>query len=170
MEFQDLSLNSSTATQSLCKPDFVTIQHLCVARDYYSVDGVRTPLGYPEAKRLAQQNGYRLPTKDEVDMIYREADLKLAPIQMPPGPQMTTRNYYVRHDTLIDEQIGGRAFRLVAGHKKDLIQQQRPGGVTIYGWHRLSGTPIQPVSSVHGENYADYSHGVRFVYEVETNG
>ena len=38
-----------------------------------------------------------------------------------------------------------------------------PTRVAIYGWHRLNGQPIQPLSLVHGNKYADYSHGVRFV-------
>ena len=39
----------------------------------------------------------------------------------------------------------------------------RPGRVAIYGWHYLSGRPIQPLSTVHENTYADYSHGVRLV-------
>jgi hypothetical protein len=38
-----------------------------------------------------------------------------------------------------------------------------PGRVAIYGWHRSNGDPIQPLSTVHGEFYADYSHGIRLV-------
>ncbi len=56
---------------------------------------------------------------------------------------------------------------LVAGQKKDVVMASRmasnPGRVAIYGWHRSSGSPIQPVSTVHGANYADYSHGIRLV-------
>ena len=29
--------------------------------------------------------------------------------------------------------------------------------------HRDAGQPIQPLSTVHGANYADYSHGIRLV-------
>ena len=38
-----------------------------------------------------------------------------------------------------------------------------PGRVAIYGWHRSPGDPIQPLSTVHGAQYVDYSHGVRLV-------
>ena len=38
-----------------------------------------------------------------------------------------------------------------------------PGRVAIYGWHRSAAAPIQPLSTVHGARYADYSHGVRLV-------
>ena len=56
---------------------------------------------------------------------------------------------------------------LVSGHKKDLVLTNRlssaPGRVAIYGWHRPGGNPIQPLSTVHGAEYADYSHGIRLV-------
>jgi hypothetical protein len=41
-----------------------------------------------------------------------------------------------------------------------------PGRVAIYGWHQEDGKPIQSLSTFHGENYADYSHGVRLVSTV----
>jgi hypothetical protein len=79
----------------------------------------------------------------------------------------------VRHTRLIDAQRTARAApigELTAGHKKDLVLTRRlwdlPGRVAIYGWHRGAGTPIQPLSTVHGERYADYSHGVRLVSET----
>jgi len=56
---------------------------------------------------------------------------------------------------------------LTAGHKKDLVITNRlwrfPDRVAIYGWHRGIDEPIQPLSTVHGARYADYSHGVRLV-------
>jgi hypothetical protein len=59
---------------------------------------------------------------------------------------------------------------LVAGHKKDVVQSLRlvkkPKAVAIYGWHKSSNDPIQPLSTVHGAEYADYSHGVRYVSNV----
>jgi hypothetical protein len=68
--------------------------------------------------------------------------------------------------------IGGQAQVaggvLLAGHKKDLVLTRklatRPNRVAIYGWHQLSGEPIQPVSTVHVAEYADYSHGVRLIW------
>lgn len=136
---------------------------IVVSSDYYMEDGVRTPLSYPDALDVVKEYGCRLPTPEEVDAIWAAADLKLKPIFMTPGPQMTSPDYFIRHSRMIDEQIDGREFNLVAGHKKDIVQQQRKGRVTIYGWHTIDGAPIQPVSSVHGDYYYDYSHGVRLV-------
>ena len=71
-------------------------------------------------------------------------------------------------DSVVDGHARVAAGDLVAGHKKDLVltrkMQGRPDRVAIYGWHRLSGEPIQPVSTVHVDWYADYSHGVRLVW------
>src|SRR5262249_38225116 len=57
-----------------------------------------------------------------------------------------------------------------AGDKKDLVLTNRlwthPLRVAIYGWHRKDGSPIQPLSTVHGFRYADYSHGVRLVSDT----
>jgi hypothetical protein len=59
---------------------------------------------------------------------------------------------------------------LLSGHKKDLVMTNRLaraiGKIAIYGWHRLTGIPIQPLSTVHDATYADYSHGIRLVSDV----
>lgn len=143
-----------------------------VMPDYLAIgsneDFVRVPVGLPTAERIAQEWGMGLPTRRIVDATYRQAELKLRPEPMPPGPEMTSTRYFVEHDRSIERQRGGRAIgRLVAGHKKDLVTTPRldrqPGRVAIYGWHRDDGRPIQPLSLVHGARYADYSHGVRLV-------
>jgi hypothetical protein len=78
-------------------------------------------------------------------------------------------NFYLsKHQQRIDEQRSGlRVGELISGHKKDLVLSNRlgqlPGRVAIYGWHRAPGHPIQPLSTVHGAEYVDYSHGVRLV-------
>ena len=148
--------------------DFVEVpfqdSYICVSPDYYEVDGVRTPMGMDQIEILLDRYDAILPTPEMVDAIWQHADLRLSPIPMAPGPRMTSIDYYIRHDSLIDEQIGDRNFVLVAGHKKDVVQQQVDGRVSIYGWHRSDGTPIQPLNSTtHSENYFDYSHGIRLI-------
>jgi hypothetical protein len=83
---------------------------------------------------------------------------------------MTTNAYYGRHQAAVAQQrarAGLPEGALLAGHKKDVVLSERlarrPDRVAIYGWHRPSGEPIQPLSIVHGADYADYSHGVRLV-------
>jgi len=143
---------------------------ICVTPDYLALgsdrDNVRVPLGLPAAAHIAGRFGMTLPTPRMVDAIYAQADVKLSPAPMQAGPQMSSTAYLLRHDATIDAQLGGRGG-LIAGQKKDVVMASRmanaPGRVAIYGWHRSGGNPIQPVSTVHGANYADYSHGIRLV-------
>ena len=92
---------------------------------------------------------------------------------MLPGPQMRSTAYYVEHNRKINRQrlaLGCPLDALVSGHKKDVVLTNRLARnrekVAIYGWHNLSGTPIQPLTTIHGIGYADYSHGVRLVSRI----
>jgi hypothetical protein len=83
---------------------------------------------------------------------------------------MTSTDYYRMHNAMIERQMHADVVSpgtLVSGHKKDLVLTnllvRTPGRVAIYGWHRHAGAPIQPLSTVHGACYADYSHGIRLV-------
>lgn len=147
---------------------------LCVTPDYLAVgsdrDYVRVPLGLRAATRISDEFNMILPTPRMVDMIYRAATLRLAPQPMPPGPQMTSTAYFVRHNATVEAQrrrAGAAPGTLISGQKKDVVLTTRlasnRGRVAIYGWHRTNGQPIQPLSTVHGAGYADYSHGVRLV-------
>lgn len=147
---------------------------ICVMPDYLAVgsndDFVRVPLGLPAATRVAARFDMVLPTTEMVDAIYRQASLRLSPSPMEPGAQMASTRYFMRHNQTLEQQrraAGGRLGQLVSGHKKDLVLSNRlasrPGRVAIYGWHRRNGRPIQPLSTVHGAQYADYSHGIRLI-------
>lgn len=150
---------------------------ICVMPDYLSVGGdgdfVRTPLGLPAAARIGLRLGFLLPTPKMVDAIHHAAAVQLDPRPMTPGSSMTSTDYFLRHNAMVNEQLGprtGTRKQLIAGQQKDLVITNRlvrnRGKVAIYGWHRLNGRPIQPLSTVHGANYADYSHGIRLVSET----
>lgn len=143
--------------------------------DYLAIgsdaDFVRIPLGYPAAREVAARLGFALPTRKLVDAIYRQADYRLEPQPLPPGPAMASSEYVLRHQRMIEAKRAGRPLgELLAGHKKDVVLTERlhriAGRVAIYGWHRAGGRPIQPLSTVHGATYADYSHGIRLVAET----
>jgi hypothetical protein len=160
-------------------PTRVTV---CVLPDYLAVgsdsDFLYVPLGLRAALQLAWRHGYVLPTPRLVDAIYAASAVKLKPEPLPASDEMRSTAYVMRHTDLIDLQ---RALHLeapgalTAGDKKDVVLTQQlwrmPGRVAIYGWHRAMGDPIQPLSTVHGARYVDYSHGVRLVSRtVYVNG
>lgn len=147
---------------------FVTPDYLSVGDDQ---DFLPVPLDFLAAAELAAELGFGLPTTRIVDAIYDMAALRLSPIPMTPGPQMRSMATIVEHRARIEAERAGRPpGELVAGTKKDLVLTGRlramPDREAIYGWHRLDGQPIQPLSLVHGVRYADYSHGVRLVDDV----
>jgi hypothetical protein len=150
---------------------------ICVGPDYLAVgsdkDFLRVPMGLQAAITMATSFGFVLPTPRMVDAIYQQAEIRLAPEPLPAGDAMRSTPYYVTHNQIIAaqrRQIAAAPDSLTAGHKKDLVLTNRlwskQGRVAIYGWHRPDGTPIQPLSTVHGARYADYSHGVRLVSMV----
>jgi len=144
---------------------WVTPDYLAVGSDE---DFVRVPMGLDAAASLAQSFGFTLPTQKIVDAIYEQSSLRLTPQPMAPGPRMRSTDYFFRHHLAIERQRSERAAgELVSGHKKDLVLTNRlltrRGKVAIYGWHQRDGLPLQPVSTVHGRRYSDYSHGVRLV-------
>jgi hypothetical protein len=143
-----------------------------VMPDYMAIgsdsDFVRVPLDFPTASAIARALDLRMPTRKIVDAVYQQAAVRLRPITMSPGAQMRSPAYILVHNRRIEAARAGQALGLLtAGHKKDLVLTGRlgrhPGRVAIYGWHLAAGRPIQPLSTVHGARYADYSHGVRFV-------
>ncbi|MBW6506558.1 MAG: hypothetical protein K0B00_07410 [Rhodobacteraceae bacterium] len=150
---------------------------VCVTPDYVAVgdndDFLRVPMGLPEAAQIADRLGFMLPTTRIVDAIYSQAGVRLAPRPMQAGPQMSSTSYLRQHNATIEGQTNAAGLRngtLVAGIKKDLVLtnalRRARGQVAIYGWHQPNGRPIQPLTTVHGQHYSDYSHGVRLVSQT----
>ncbi len=145
-----------------------------VMPDYLAIgsddDYVRVPLNPVTAQRIADQTDASLPTTRIVDAVHRQADVRLTPDPLPASARMMSNAYVEHHDALVDSQLrraGGEPGALVAGHKKDVVISNRlaayPDRVAIYGWHQSNGRPIQPLSTIHEQTYADYSHGARLV-------
>lgn len=139
-----------------------------VMPDYLAVgsdsDFVRVPMTPQTAQRIADAFGYQLMTTKLVDEVYRQAAVKLEP--RPLTKDREAVDTFVEHNHIIECQRAGKALGLlVAGIKKDVVVTNRlaekPNKVAIYGWHKLDGKPIQPLTTVHTAKYVDYSHGVR---------
>ncbi len=148
-----------------------------VMPDYLSIgsesDFLLIPMSLHTAAAIASQFGFILPTKKMVDAIFSQSFFHFTPEPMPSGPQMSSTQYYVDHNRKIREQrltLGCPLDALISGTKKDVVLTNRLarafGKIAIYGWHRLSGTPIQPLTTVHSASYADYSHGIRLVSNI----
>jgi hypothetical protein len=163
----------------LLKLKRVTLKHgkhsadIYVMPDYLSVgddnDFFRVPITPMTATNIANRFGFILPTTKMVDAIYQSAILKHKPKPLPPGPDMVNTPQFIKHNQMIGFH---RNEGISAGHKKDVVITNRlssqPLRVAIYGWHRKVGSPIQPLSLVHGRDYVDYSHGVRLIRNVVT--
>ncbi len=153
---------------------YVTPDYLAVGND---TDYFLMPMTPLLGQRIADTLGCSLPTRKMVNDIWKKAPCKLAPSTIPPSSAMTTVPVFEQHNTT----VRGQRFAvtntyplgtLTGGDKKDVViatkiytglQPGVPKPVVIYGWHQLSGSPIQPLYNGHEESYADYSHGIRLV-------
>jgi hypothetical protein len=149
---------------------FVMPDYLAIGSDD---DYLRIPMNLETATAVAAQFGFLLPTKRIVNAVYAQSAFHFVPEPLTPGPQMSSTGYYQHHNALIQAQVRAAAVALgalVSGHKKDVVitnmLARTPGRIAIYGWQRPGGTPIQPLSTVHGVCYEDYSHGIRLVSEM----
>ena len=164
----ELRGDSGTA-RNLAATIFVTPDYLAIGSD---ADFLRIPMNLHTAATIAERFGFVLPTRKIVDAIYLQSRYQLVPQPLLAGAQMRSTDYYWNHNELIKDQvhaIGARLGELISGDKKDVVMTNRLtthlGRIAIYGWHRGVGEPIQPLSTVHGANYADYSHGIRLISE-----
>jgi len=150
---------------------------VCVAPDYLAIgsdsDYLFVPMRLNTAIAVAARYQALLPTSKMVDAIYAQAQVHLQPQPLPASNTMRTTGYYWHHSELVRAQrlsFTPPLGALTAGDKKDLVLTNRfwanLGRVAIYGWHLPGGKPVQPLSTVHGWRYADYSHGVRLVSAV----
>jgi hypothetical protein len=142
--------------------------------DYLAIgsnrDFILIPMSLRTALAVAADYGFTLPTRKIVDAIFAQSAVHLVPQPLPAGPRMRSTAYYEAHNEKIGRQrtaLHTRLGDLISGHKKDVVLtnrlRYREGKIAIYGWHFPSGTPIQPLSTIHGANYADYSHGIRLI-------
>ncbi len=150
-----------------------TCDYLAIGSDE---DYLYIPTTPSTAQFLADQFDCILPTKKLVDIIYNKSQIKLSPQPIPPSNKMTTIPVFLEHTDSIKEQIerlnlNREDNNIIAGHKKDIIISKKIYNhnknfdpVVIYGWHRGINNPIQPVYNGHNSMYADYSHGVRLIY------
>lgn len=149
-----------------------------VTRDYFMVgtrqDFARIPITPMAAQNMADLTYSALPTRKVVDLINRQAKVKLEPVPLYAHRDSTVIMRH--HDLIIEGQRKGHNG-LISGIKKDVVLSSmdvwkgRAHRVAIYGWHKADGRPIQPLYAGHVDWYVDYSHGIRLVSrKVKVNG
>ena len=138
--------------------------------DYLAVgsdgDFVRLPLAPQSAQKIADSFGCTLPTRKMVDAIDAAAEARLEPRPLTENREAAAT--FLQHHHIIERQRRGHELgNLVTGIKKDVVLSprifERPARLAIYGWRKLDGQPIQPLTIVHHNRYVDYSHGARLV-------
>jgi hypothetical protein len=169
-ELVPVDLNQMDHGRTLRATIFVMPDYLAIGSDK---DFLRIPMNLYTATAIVARFGFVLPTKKIVDAIFEQSSYHFNPQPMPAGPQMRSTDYYRIHNEMIDQQAQTRKIpvgELVSGDKKDVVITNllaaKPDRIAIYGWHRSTGDPIQPLSIWHGARYADYSHGIRLVSDM----
>lgn len=144
-----------------------------VAPDYLAVgrddDFLRIPITPTSATKIAVTLGKSLPTRKMVDAIDAAATIRLEP--KPLTMEREALATFAQHNAIIEGQRTGKPLgELITGIKKDVVLTirlaEKPAKVAIYGWRKLDGQPIQPLTIVHRESYVDYSHGIRLVSRI----
>ncbi len=160
--------------------DTAGIEHELVYQvmpDYLAIgsdeDYCRIAMGPMTAQKIADLYGAILPTPKLVDDIYKNSSVRLEPVTYYPKENNNEKIYmFVKHNTAIDSQLTNESYKqgdLIGGIKKDVVicgllaDTNRVNHVSIYGWHRLDGKAIQPLTNIHKNSYVDYSHGVRLI-------
>ena len=161
-----VTTSSAIGSQVHTATYWVTPDYLAVGSDS---DFFRMPMTPQLGQQLADLLVCSMPTRKMVDAIYQQAAVKLAPYFYSPAIyDILSPTLFHQHHLQIEIQRSGNALGLlVGGIKKDVVVSPLiaawPGRVVIYGWHQLNGLPVQPLSKVHFDGYADYSHGIRLV-------
>jgi hypothetical protein len=139
-----------------------------VMPDYLAIgsddDFVRMPMTPYTAQAFCEAFGFTLPTRKMVNDIWAAATVHVEP--RPLTQERDSSRTFLQHHRIIEEQLARKERgALVAGIKKDVVVtnklQERANRVAIYGWHYLTGAPIQPLYTGHVDWYIDYSHGIR---------
>jgi hypothetical protein len=143
---------------------YVAPDYLCLGGDD---DYVRVAVTIRTAKKLAKASGCALPTRKLVDAIYAASH----PITSPSMYAGASRPAHVlAHHEVIEgrrAKAGIAIGELIAGCKKDIVVSKRmlsePGRTPIYGWFLANKEPVQGLSLVHDDRFADYVQGIRLV-------
>ena len=134
---------------------------------------IRFPVCYEQHVAACRKYDWVPPTAALSDAIWRAAGTKIDPKGLVQRQQdarfMATMGFILKHNQGVDAALaakGALSGTLVAGGVgKDWILHKRleERGAVNYGWHRSSGSPVQPVAATHDRKHFDYSQVLRAV-------
>lgn len=185
--YKPVDANQGGSIVQLDIPDESTWSELTVdGKRYLVAPRAIGPLRIGEAVKLAAMYGWTVPTRTISDAIWAAADLKVNPRPMAHDgtpKTMFSADTISRHKALVEAQIGGRPFKLLAGDHKDIVVEHGKAG--IYGWHVAEGDAVklgiptyapvtkglgarivQPWPSPHDDSWGDYSQYLHPVREI----
>lgn len=137
---------------------------------------LRLGVSWRDTLEICRLLDWTAPTAELVDEIYAAAAVKLDPVTLPAGPEMSSLNYAVKYNTKVDAQIPvGQADLLAAPEGKDWIWSRRlqlgPRLAVTYGWHCKTtcgnGKPLwqglgpDDRRPAHDDAHNDYSQTLR---------
>ena len=150
---------------------FVMPDYLAIGSDK---DFLRIPMNLHTATAIAARFGFVLPTRKMVDAIYDQSGVSLhagAPTGRSPNEVHRVLSDSQRDDretvSGARHSAWGRWFPATRRMSSSPIDWPRDrAGLRFTAGIAPTGAPIQPLSTVHGAGYADYSHGIRLVSEM----
>ena len=157
--------------------DWVPVQRddgsvIMVSNDYLrDADGNYIRGSVDSARSIAASNGARIPTVAEVEAIERNASVNRRLItsgEFAGGavPGTAPRDELIRlsNEAIAGQRIAPQRGDIVSGTLKTIVSDTRDGrSGGIYGGQNRSGGRIQPLYTLHGSDYVDYSQGIRLV-------
>lgn len=170
--------------------------HVAVFRmfaDAFKLDGVRAAFTAREAQEVADELGALLPTPKLLDLRFQQAAVKNepSPKYYPGGIGMATVEAIAEHSARVEHAIVGPGIVANVGKHWVLHESATASRAPLYGWHvdrgvvggtwrgiRVyptvsgdGGHVIQPVSTAHNYDHADYSSTLLLVHaECEVDG
>lgn len=169
----------------------VTSQHgghtatVWVSRDALRVndgdESIRINVTARTAQRIADVLGALLPTPRICDLVWEQAEVRIAPSFQVPGPEMAGTSRMLKHHQAVEEKVDGRAG-LIENVGKHWVITRRLEEVAEhaanYGWYDLAAPSTrgahrmwQPVGMAHNLEHVDYSQVLRLVCrECEVDG
>jgi hypothetical protein len=165
---------AAVAGGALDPPEWTTIvsnyqgrrAEIQVTKDALTILGVRFDVTAEGAQRIADRLHAILPTPRILQLIWEQADVRLAPCTLPSDAEMASTARMIAHSQCVDQRIAGRKGLIVNVGKHWVLTNRIAGKRNLaanYGWFMKGRRPIQTVGTRHDTAHVDYSQVLRLV-------